>query len=294
MNESSPLSENLHLDLAARLEGRLVLTDNLPGDRKLLGEAGLYKFIWVREGSVVAEIDRVPVLLRQGEAVTLSPLQRLHFPGGEGRCRALLFNSNFYCIFGHDDEVSCNGFLFNGSSHVMRLRLTDGELAQLDVRVEEFAAEFGVDDGFREEMLRIQLKRFIIFFTRVARRKFDISHEKEPGFEIVRQYHVLVDNHFREKKQVADYASMLFRSPKTLTNLFALYGLPSPLKIIHERLLAEARRLLLFSSLSAKEIADTLGFGDLAGFSRFFRKTGGESITEFRRRASGKNSQPEG
>lgn len=289
MNTSLSADCSLHLDLCARLDGRLILSDTLPSDRELLRAAGLYKFIWVREGSMLVEIDRIPVRLEAGDAVTLSPLQRLAFAAGEGSCRSLLFNSNFYCIFGHDDEVSCNGFLFNGSSHVMRLHIAAAEAGLLDRLVEEFAAEFGVEDGFREEMLRIQLKRFIVFFTRIARRRFDVTHEKEPGFEIVRQFHVLVDSRFREKKQVADYASMLCRSPKTLTNLFSLYGMPSPLKIIHERLLSEARRLLLFSSLSAKEVASELGFDDPASFSRFFRQAGGESVTEFRMRMVGKN-----
>jgi len=45
---------------------------------------------------------------------------------------------------------------------------------------------------------------------------------------------------FKEKKQVQDYADILFRSPKTLSNLFASCGLPSPLKVIHERIEAGA------------------------------------------------------
>ena len=77
-------------------------------------------------------------------------------------------------------------------------------------------------------MLRTLLKRFIITCTRIAREKFSVSHEKEKSFDIVRQYYVLVDSHFKEKKMVQDYADMLHRSPKTLSNLFMSYGLPSP------------------------------------------------------------------
>jgi AraC-like DNA-binding protein len=81
---------------------------------------------------------------------------------------------------------------------------------------------------------------------------------------------------------VNEYADILNRSPKTLTNLFALYNLPSPLHIIHQRILAEAKRLLLYSNKNAKEISDILGFDDMASFSRFFRRASGMSITEFR------------
>ena len=102
---------------------------------------------------------------------------------------------------------------------------------------------------------------------------------------------MLVDQHYKEKKQVKEYAGMLYRSPKTLSNLFAEYRLPTPLRIIHERLEAEAKRLLLYTSKSAKEIAEILGFEDVAAFSRFFKKVTKESVSEYRNREKRKNSQ---
>ena len=127
-------------------------------------------------------------------------------------------------------------------------------------------------------------KRFIILCTRIAREKFSVSPEREKAFDMVRQFYVLVDNHFKEKKMVQDYADMLHRSPKTLSNLFTTCGLPSPLRIIHERIEAEAKRLLLYSQKSAKEITEILGFEDQATFSRFFKKMTGESVSEYRKR----------
>lgn len=76
---------------------------------------------------------------------------------------------------------------------------------------------------------------------------------------------------------------MLCKSPKTLSHLFSLYNLNSPLKVIHQRVEAEAKRLLLYSSMTAKEIAHFLGFEDQASFSRFFRKVSGESVTQYKR-----------
>lgn len=195
-----------------------------------------------------------------------------------------LFNSNFYCIYGHDSEVSCNGFLFNGSSRVMRLKLSPSQSARLDSIVDIFRGECGIQDNLQEEMLRIILKRFIITCTRIAREKFDVDPGRENMFDMIRQFYVLVDSHFKEKKQVQDYADMLCRSPKTISNLFSLYGLSSPLRVIHERVDAEAKRLLLYTGKSAKEISEILGFEDLATFSRFFKKMNKESLSEYRKR----------
>ena len=141
-----------------------------------------------------------------------------------------------------------------------------------------------MNDGLREEMLRMQLKRFIIVCTRAAREHFGVDGPREQLFDTVRRFHVLVDEHFRTRKRVQDYAELLHRSPKTLSNLFAACGRPSPLSVIHDRVNAEARRLLLYTDKSAKEIGYLLGYEDTAAFSRFFAKMNGESITSFRSR----------
>lgn len=267
-----------------RLRGNIALTDSYHTNLALQKDNTLYKFIWVQSGSLQLEIDHVPTTLKKGEIIPLTPLHHIEFKAINGEYLTLLFNSNFYCIFGHDNEVSCNGFLFNGTSNVMQLKLSESQVASLRDITDSLTSEYAIKDNLQEEMLRILLKRFIILCTRIAREKFSVSPEREKAFDMVRQFYVLVDNHFKEKKMVQDYANMLHRSPKTLSNLFTTCGLPSPLRIIHERIEAEAKRLLLYSQKSAKEITEILGFEDQATFSRFFKKMTGESVSEYRKR----------
>ena len=267
-----------------RLRGNIALTDSYHTNLALQKDNTLYKFIWVQSGSLQLEIDHVPTTLVKGEIIALTPLHHIEFKAINGEYLTLLFNSNFYCIFGHDNEVSCNGFLFNGTSNVMQLKLSESQVASLRDITDSLTSEYAIKDNLQEEMLRILLKRFIILCTRIAREKFSVSPEREKAFDMVRQFYVLVDNHFKEKKMVQDYADMLHRSPKTLSNLFTTCGLPSPLRIIHERIEAEAKRLLLYSQKSAKEITEILGFEDQATFSRFFKKMTGESVSEYRKR----------
>lgn len=265
-----------------KLKGTLALTDSYLTERELLKEKGLYKFIWVRKGSIVVEIDHQEMSLSENDVISLTHLQYLELKSIEGEYMTLLFNSNFYCIYGNDHEVSCSGFLFNGSSHLIRFTLNEEERKQLNEITEALENEFTVSDSLQEEMLRILLKRFIIQCTRIARQRLDITREKESGFEIVRQYYNLVDEHYRTKKQVQDYADLLHKSPKTLSNIFSSCKLPSPLRVIHERLESEAKRLLLYSNKSVKEISDILGFEDQASFSRFFKHTTKQSAIQFR------------
>ena len=265
-----------------KLKGILALTDSYHNEKELQNEKSLYKFMWVRKGSITLEIDHQEVVLKESEILSLTNLQHLKFVSIDGDDMTLLFNGNFYCIYGNDHEVSCSGFLFNGSSHVVRFMLEETERQNMEDVLRLLEREFNVSDNLQEEMLRILLKRFIIQSTRIARHHLNITQDKEYGFEIIRQFYILVDEHFRTKKQVQDYADMLNKSPKTLSNIFSLCKQPSPLRVIHERIESEAKRLLLYSSKSSKEIADILGFEDQSTFSRFFKNMTGESPVQYR------------
>ena len=270
--------------LNTRLNGNIAMTSSYHERASLQRDKTLYKFIWVQSGTLTLEIDHIPMRLEKDEIVTLTPLHHLEVKEVDGEYLTFVFNSNFYCIYGHDNEVSCNGFLFYGSSKVMKLAPSAGQSSNLHDIVRIFRQESVIHDNLQEEMLRIVLKRFIITCTRIARQRFGVGQEKEKTFDIIRQYYVLVDRHFKEKKQVQDYADILCRSPKTLSNLFSTCGLPSPLRVIHDRIEAEAMRLLLYTHKSAKEISSILGFEDLSAFSRFFKKMTGESVSDYRKR----------
>ena len=115
-----------------KLKGTLALTDSYLTEKALQREKGLYKFIWVRNGSITVEIDHQEMVLVKDEVISLTHLQHLEFKSIDGEYLTLLFNSNFYCIYGNDHEVSCSGFLFNGSSHLIRFMLNEQERKELD------------------------------------------------------------------------------------------------------------------------------------------------------------------
>jgi AraC-like DNA-binding protein len=79
----------------------------------------------------------------------------------------------------------------------------------------------------------------------------------------------------QQKHHVADYADLMTIAPKTLTHRFKRLNLPQPNEIIKNRIMLEAKRLLVHTDRTAKEIAYALGYEDTAYFSRlFFIKTG--------------------
>lgn len=268
----------------SKIKGKVILSDSLDINPTLLKDKTLYKFIWVTAGEIELNVDHQSILLKAGQLITLSHLHHLEFDQIDGTYFALMFNSNFYCIYGNDHEVSCNGLLFHGSSHIMIFDLSDQERHKIDTLTGIMQEEFGSHDHLQDEMLRVLLKRFIILCTRMAENRQGVRKQNSMQFETIRKFYVLVDTWFKEKKQVQEYADMLNKSPKTLANLLSTYQQPSAIRVIHNRIQAEAQRLLLYTSKSSKEIALSLGFEDQATFSRFFKNATGLSATEYRKK----------
>jgi len=91
---------------------------------------------------------------------------------------------------------------------------------------------------------------------------------------------ILQQNHSIEKT-ISFYAQQLGCTTRTLNKLcYSNYGLSSK-KVINQQLLFESKKLLLFSNLSIKEIAFQLGFTESTNFSKFFKREGKQSPTEF-------------
>jgi len=260
------------------------LTDNYRVDRNQFSvNENMVSMLWNRNTDAVKlVIDSEPFLLQPNQIVTLTYLQNIGFDMGCPPLHGIVFNREFYCILDHDEEVSCNGILFFGTQDLPILTLSEKELPKFNMLLQVFIDEFETPDKIQGEMLQIMLKRFIIKCVRIAKEQLITLELSNKQIDIVRKFNVLVDTHFKEKRQVKDYADLLFKSPKTLSNLFGIYNQKSPQQIIHNRLALEAKRMLLYSEKSVSEVGFDLGYEDPAYFSRFFKKHTGKSPKELK------------
>jgi len=101
---------------------------------------------------------------------------------------------------------------------------------------------------------------------------------------LVTRFRELVEGAFRDGRSLADYADMLKVSPSRLRKACLGVTEQSPMQIVHARVLLEAKRQLVYTSMSVREIAYALGFDDPAYFTRFFSQRTGMSPRTFRDR----------
>ena len=145
------------------------------------------------------------------------------------------FNREFYCIIDHDNEVSCVGFLFGSTDHLF-IKLDLPAQQKLKLLLDIFTEEFKTSDNIQNEMLLVLLKRLIIYVTRLAKSEYvPVKKMQDEKFHIIRKFNLLVEGNFKSEHSVSFYAGQLCKSPKTLSNFFAIYNNKTPSQVIQEK-----------------------------------------------------------
>ncbi|MBD1260188.1 helix-turn-helix domain-containing protein [Maribacter polysiphoniae] len=260
------------------------LTDDIKNEGQGFSiTSGTINFLWNRNReNLEILIDGLPVVLQPNQLTTTTYLQHISYKNTKLPLTSFLFNREFYCISDHDAEVSCNGILFFGTQDLPIITIPKEQERKFNTLYGIFEDEFTTSDKIQGDMLQMLLKRLIIMSTRLAKEQLILKKLDNDQIDVIRKFNVLVDEHFKTKRKVSEYAELLFKSPKTLSNLFAIYNQKSPQQIILDRLALEAKRLINFTDKQNQEIAYELGFNDPAHFSRFFKKVTSYSPTEYR------------
>ncbi|WP_312398436.1 helix-turn-helix domain-containing protein [Sphingobacterium sp.] len=204
----------------------------------------------------------------------------------ENKAFLIHYNRDFYCIQIHDEEVACDGLLFNNIFENPTVDLQGDELQTISQLFTQIDDELNFQDRSSEEMIRTYLKQIIIRATRQWKKQ-NLQNEKldlvSTDQDFFRNFSRLVNIHYKEKHSVADYADLLNLAPKTLSNKFHKLNLENPNEMIKNRIVLEAKRLLLYSDLTIKEIAYQLGYEDPAYFNRIFAQKAGKTPATFRK-----------
>lgn len=231
------------------------------------------------------QVDLAEYSVKQPSLFFVSPNQHLYIKElGKEEGHFIFYNRDFYCIQIHDEEVACNGLLFSNIYNMPMVELDNGEIPFFSYIFGQMGDEFGLNDTSLEEMLRTYLKQLFIKSARLWKKQNLDKEltEQNSDLEFFRKFTLLVDEHYKEKHHVADYAELLFMAPKTISHKFKRLNLPQPNDVIKNRILLEAKRLLVHTNLTAKEVGYELGYEDPAYFSRLFVQKSGETPSAFR------------
>lgn len=159
------------------------------------------------------------------------------------------------------------------------------DLSSLRSLFEDIEAEHGIWGEDRSIVLEALFRIVLVRLHRIFRRTqaYEMSN-RTPRLALVAQFETLVDRNYLHDRSVANYAAELSITSTYLTRCVKAATGKTAGEIIDDRLLLEARRLIVFTDLPISEIGYRLNFSTPSYFTRFFTLRAGEKPTIFRSR----------
>ena len=137
-------------------------------------------------------------------------------------------------------------------------------------------------NAFQEAMLQALLQQLMIWLLRAGSDNTDDANLTKSERK-VRQFRALISRHFMQQHQVGWYAKEIRVRQAHLNQICREHTGENALALIHNVLINEAKRFLVFADMPVAEIAERLGFSDPGYFNKFFKRYTQTSPAKYRK-----------
>ncbi|WP_025763774.1 helix-turn-helix domain-containing protein [Dyadobacter tibetensis] len=242
-----------------------------------------YEMLFIEEGQGFHEIDFHSYAIQGAGLHFLTPGQ-VHMLSASQPCRGyiLAFPEEFYNFYNPGSPPINQLPFFQPAARQPLIHLQEKERVYFHNLMENMVAEHlapAADCGIIGKYLGLILQKSAsIISNRPSTTQ--ISSGLMP--DLVGKFQELVEKNFLQWHEVQRYASELAVTPDYLSKLVKRYLGMTAQEYILDKLLLEAKRLLVFTRLSSKEIAYHIQMDDPSYFSRIFKKKSGLTPNEYR------------
>lgn len=245
--------------------------------------SGFYHIIWFQKGNITHMVDFNPIAISPNTLLFINKDTIHRFDGTkqlEGK--AILFTDRFFCKTEEDVKYLQNSILFNDFFTVSQIQVAKQLQTFTDI-LQQMQEELQKDtDAMQSAILQNLLHNFMLHSERERRKQNFTEIKKGLDLDYVLRFKDILENNFRDQKQVNFYAKQIIITEKRLNHAtFVILG-KTPKEIIDDRVLLEAKRILAHTTESVKEIAYYLGFEEPTNFIKYFKKHTALTPIEFR------------
>jgi AraC family transcriptional activator of pobA len=244
----------------------------------------LFQFFLVVGGGGRTRIDGRDRPLKPGSALLLPPatIHEFHFIVGTEGFVASVAETSLKRLF--DTEPEARSLL--AAPALLQTAPEATEMQTLAALMRLAMSEFEANRPNREFALAAYADLIASWFSRGARgQRAGGEPAKDLRASLVRRFIERVETRFQGHEPLIEHARALGVSVPHLSRSCREVLGHSAARVIQDRLMIEARRDLVYTSLTIAQISFRLGFSDPAYFSRFFAKRAGISPSDYRAKA---------
>ncbi len=261
---------------------RLEVHKNLLSPADFPHRHDFYNLIFITQGSGTHTIDLQEFEVKPNQMYCMNDGQVHSWELSEDiEGYTLFFKKEFYEVIEPKYSLQALPFFNLGANDSSLVEFSD-EMAQIVSRLfEEIIREYQTNLPDREISIKSYLKLILINAWRTY-----MPHEELDNNDLnvskVRFFEQLINQKFKELKAVKDFADIMHITPNYLNAICTKAVGKTAGQMIRERVILEAKRLLLHSSISVCELAYHLGYEDCSYFIRLFKKEVGTTPEYFR------------
>lgn len=242
-----------------------------------------YHLVYFTEGNGLHTIDFESFPVKEGMIYFMRPGQ-VHQWNFEGEFDGYVinFSANFWDWIGINSSILHQFLFFKTMNLKEQVHDIPVEYNSMIVRYfENILTEYNLNHSFSNLMIGTYLLQLFVDVHNIL----SLSNNSNSNNQsiIVQNFQDLIEQYFREKKLPKDYASLLCITPNHLNAVCnTVLGISSG-ELIRDRIILEAKRLLVNKDLTINEIAFSLNFQDSSYFVKFFKKYTSFTPDQFRK-----------
>lgn len=243
--------------------------------------AGAFFYILVETGTAEFVVDCHSYIVGKGDMLLVAPrmsIELMKKSSDFGTC-GLCLEPFFF------DSLSIGNYvykrLYNSSHTTYVLRLEDSDTGHIRKTLNLMSHYLTSDHP--AEMAGSLVNFLLLQITEIFH-----SQNVHPAGRVRRSdalfrlFRKLLAENYRKEHELQFYADSLHISQTYLSRVIRQVSGKTVNNYIAEALYTDARRLLVFTDLTVKEIAEQLGFSDQSSFGKFFKKKSETSPANFR------------
>lgn len=236
------------------------------------------------KGKGTHSIDFNSYIIQENQIYFMIPGQ-VHTWEFEGEMEGYVVNFShaFFKSFLLRTEYMESFSFFSGNTEESVLNLQAAVAQPVKENFEELIVQAKGAHALRWDMIRILLLKIFILIEQ-SNTEHQPMHTPNYNYALLKNFQRLIEKNFATLKLPMEYAALLYITPNHLNALCKDQVGVSAGELIRNRIILEAKRLLINSEVSISDISNALNFNDNSYFTKFFKKYVGTAPEEFRKK----------